>query len=120
MASANQWAYYQAKGIKANVLSSEIRLLAAFGKPAAASETEKLAEYKKEQDEISKTAKEKQESSERHLHVHEIMARSVTLSQIAIALSAVAVLTRRRPFWYLGLGSAAAGLGFLIQGLFAH
>ena len=120
MEASNQRAYYQAKGIKANVLSSEIKLLAAFGKPAGPSETEKLAEYKKEQEEISKKAREKQEGSEHHLKVHEIMARSVTLSQIAIALSAVAVLTRRRPFWYLGLGCAAAGFAFLLQGLLLH
>ena len=116
MKASDQWAYYQAKGIKGNVLSSQIKLLEAFGKPVNSGDQGKLEQYRKEQEEIKKEAEKAQQESEHHLKTHEIFARAVTLSQIAIALSAIAVLTRRRRFWYLGLGVAAVGVFFLIEG----
>jgi len=119
MKASDQWAYYQAKGIKANLLVSQSELLAALGKPLNPAAQEKLRRYKEEQEEIKKDADREQQRSAHDLDVHEIMARSVTLSQIAIAMSAIAVLTRRRPFWFVGLGCAAVGLAFLLQGLFA-
>ena len=119
MKSSDQWSYYQAKGIKANLLASQIQFFTVLDKPVPASDTEKLGRYKQEQEDIKKEAVKQEKHSEHNLEVHEIMARAVTLSQIAIAMSAIAVLTRRRRFWYLGLGCAAAGLAFLLQGVFA-
>ena len=116
MKASDQWAYYQAKGIKANVLASQIKMLEAFGKPVNAGDQGKLEQYKQDQEEIKKDADKEQHESEHHLKTHEIFARAVTLSQIAIAMSAIAVLTRRRKVWYLGLGAAAVGVGFLVQG----
>ena len=119
MQASNQWSYYQAKSIKANVLASKTELLTALGKPVDTRDTEKLLEYKKEQAAIQAAAEEKQTASAAHLHVHEIMARSVTLLQVAIAISAISALTRKRRFWFVSLGFAAIGLFFLIQGLLA-
>ena len=119
MQASNQWSYYQAKSIKANVLSSKMELLTALGKEAEPKDVGKLAGYKKEQAAIQAGAEEKQNESRLHLHVHEIMARSVTLLQVAIAIGAISVLTRRRRFWFVSLAFAALGLAFLIQGLAA-
>ena len=117
MKGSDQWAYYQAKGIKANILSNKIELLSALDRTAKPADTEKLAKYKEEQEEIKKEANKEEGRSKTHLEAHEVMACSVTICQIAIAMSAIAVLTRRRQFWYLGLACAAGGLWFLIQGL---
>lgn len=119
MKASDQWAYYQAKGIKANVLASQNEMLSFLGKAVEPAAKAKVEKYKKEQEEIKKDAENEQKRSAQDLEVHEIMARAVTLSQISIALSAIAVLTRRRRFWYVGLGTAAAGLFFLLQGIFA-
>src|SRR5271154_122904 len=58
--SADQWAFYQAKGIKAAVLSTKITLLESQGKKASEKDEEKLADYGKEQEEIKKEAEAKQ------------------------------------------------------------
>src|SRR6266542_3991704 len=62
--SSDRWSFYQAKSIKAAVLGSKIELLEAEGKPVAQKDRDKVAEYKKEQDEISAQAKEKEHASE--------------------------------------------------------
>ncbi len=60
-------------------------------------------------------AEAKTASSERHLHAHEILARAVTLFQAAIAMTAIAVLTRRKHFLWFSAGMGVAGLAFLVE-----
>src|SRR4051812_32576499 len=57
--ASDQWNYYQAKGIKSAILTSKIDLLHSLDKAADEKDSEKAAEYKKEQDEIKKQAEEK-------------------------------------------------------------
>jgi hypothetical protein len=99
-------------------LASKLELLRALGKETDAADEKKLQQYASEQEEIKKQADEKQHAAEAHLRVHTVFARAVTMAQIAIAVSAIAVLTRRRNFWYLGLALGAASVWFLLQGLF--
>src|SRR5690242_5559335 len=47
--SSDQWNYYQAKGIKANLLHSKTELLAALGKTIEGKDQAKLEEYQKQQ-----------------------------------------------------------------------
>jgi hypothetical protein len=115
--ASDQWSYYQAKGIKASVLTAKKDIFTAIGKPVDERDQEKLLQYKKEQDEVFRDAKEREKESQAHMRAHVIYARGVTLFQVAIAVSAVSVLTRRRPFWYLGIAFGVLGVGFLIQGL---
>jgi Flp pilus assembly protein TadB len=117
--SSDQWAFYQAKGIKAAVLESKLELLEAEGKAPAEADRRKLADYKKQQDEIQALAKEKQAAAETSLRSHVIFARGVTLFQIAIAVGAISVLTHRKPFWWVSLVFGAVGLYFLAQGWLA-
>lgn len=117
MQSSDQWAYYQSKGIKAGVLGTKLDILKALDKPASPKDEEKLKQYKDDQEKISELAKEKQEASERHLHSHVIYARGVTLFQVAIAISAISVLTKKKSFWWVGIGFGVAGVFFFVQGL---
>jgi len=117
--SSDQWAFYQAKGIKAAVLASKMDLLAAEGKPAGAKDAEKVAAYKHEQEEIQKQAEELQAAAGEHLHRQVIFSRGVTLFQIAIAVGAISVLTNRKAFWFVSLAFGLIGAGFLVQGLIA-
>jgi Domain of unknown function (DUF4337) len=103
--ASDAWGYYQAKSVKSLVLQSRTQLLADLGKPSHPEDEAKLEEYKKDEESISEQAKHHEEESEHHLRVHEILAKSVTLFQIAIAISAISVLTKRRRFWYVGLGA---------------
>lgn len=117
--SSDKWAYYQAKGIKAAVLGSKIELLEAEGRAISPSDRSKMDSYRKEQDDISAQAKEREGSSEEHLHSHVVYARGVTLFQIAIAIGAISVLTNRKAFWLVSLAFGILGAFFLVQGLLA-
>jgi hypothetical protein len=116
---SDRWAYYQAKGIKAALLGSKMELLEAEGRPVAEKDRQKLADYKREQDEIAAEAGEKEHSAGRHLQRHVVFSRGVTLFQIAIAVGAISALTNRRAFWFVSLGFGLAGVVFLIQGWLA-
>ncbi len=115
--ASNDWNYYQAKGVKSAILGSKLETLKELGKEATTEELKKVGEYKKDQDEISERAKEHEKSSEEHLKVHELIARAVTMFQVAIALGAVSILSRKRRFFYGSLGLAALGVIFFVQGL---
>ena len=118
--ASDQWAFYQAKGIKAAVLGSKIELLEAEGKPISPKDRQKTADYKKEQDDISAQAKEKERSSEEHLRRHVLFSRGVTVFQIAIAIGAIAALTSRRSFWFVSLALGGLGIVCLAQGWLAR
>jgi len=115
--SANQWAFYQAKGIKAAVVQTRTEVLKALEKPILPADEAKLAAYAREQREIRAEAENRQTKAEEHLHQHVILARGVTMFQISIAVAAISVLTRKRPFWYIGLAFGMLGAVFLIQGV---
>jgi hypothetical protein len=106
--ASDQWAYYQAKGIKA-----EIKVLESKSGIVEAGSVEK---YKKEQETISEKAKEAEAISQFHLDKHVTLARAVTLFQIAIAISAISILTRKKWLWIGSIFIAAAGLLFFILG----
>jgi hypothetical protein len=118
MHASDHWAYYQAKGIKASILASKVELLSSLGKPISEKDQEKVAEYKKDQEEISNKAKEMESSSQNHLEHHVVLARAVTLFQVAIAIAAVSILTKKRRFWLVSLAFGLGGIGFLVQGMF--
>jgi len=108
--ASDQWSFYQAKGIKA-----EIKTLEVINGKADPSAVEK---YKKEQEQIKQDAEKFQEDSHEHLEKHLVLARSVTLFQIAIAISAIAMLTKRKSLWYMSMLIAVAGIYFFISILF--
>ncbi|MBV9490427.1 MAG: DUF4337 domain-containing protein [Verrucomicrobia bacterium] len=116
LAASDQWGYYQAKGVKAAVLGSKMELLQALGRPNDPKDEEKLKRYADEQAEIQRSAKETQADAARHLGTHTVFARGVTMFQVAIAVAAISVLTRRRWFWLVSIAFGLVGVGFLIQG----
>ena len=115
--AADQWNYYQAKGIKVSVLGSKIELLKGLHRVPGPQDEEKLAQYKEEQEKIMEESKKLEESSEAHLKYHVTLARAVTLFQIAIAVGAISALTRKRVFWFVSLGFGAVGLVFFLIGI---
>ncbi len=106
--ASDQWAYYQAKGIKAEIKSISIN-----GQPDAVA----VERYKKEQETIKQKAESAEKESDKHLAHHVLLASSVTLFQIAIAISAIAILTRKKILWYGSLLVAAIGAVFFVLGL---
>jgi hypothetical protein len=120
MHASDQWAYYQAKGIKSGVITTRIEILKAMGKAITAGDEDKVKQYKDDQEKIQEEAHKLESDSKSHLKIHMVLARSVTMFQVAIAVSAIAVLTKRRRFWYVGIGFGVLGIAFFIQGLLTH
>ena len=118
--ASDHWSYFQAKGIKSSVLASKMQLLSQLGKKEDPKDNEKLETYKKEQEEIAEQAKEKEMASRHHLEVHKTFAQAVTFIQVAMAVSAIALLMRRRRFWLVSLGVGALGLVYFAVGLAHH
>jgi hypothetical protein len=117
MKATDQWAYYQAKGIKANILASKMDLQRALSRESDPSDEKKVSQYSSEQEQIKNQAEKAQEKSEAHIKAHNVLARGVTLFQIAIAIAAISVLTKRKWFWFVGLAGALIGTWFLVQGI---
>jgi hypothetical protein len=111
--ASDQWAYYQAKGIKSAVALGAINAWEAAGKTAPARLSEESARYMAQDSITSKATALEHARDERSreaavlLSQHEIYAAAVALLQIAIALGAIAALTRYRLVWF---GSVALGV----------
>jgi hypothetical protein len=118
MKSSDQWAYYQAKGIKSEITMSEGKVLSSINHQPVPDENQKKAErYAKEQESIKENAEDLQKESENHLDEHMILSRSVTLFQVAITLAAISVLMKKKVLWLIGLVLCMLGIVFLVMGL---
>jgi hypothetical protein len=116
--STDQWSYYQSKGIKETALTIKTDILDALGKPAPGPDKEKVAEYQRDKEKIAKKAEDLEKEAQTHLRTHEVLASSVTMFQIAIAVGAISVLIRSRAFWLASLVVGVVGIAFLIQSFF--
>ena len=117
--ASDQWAYYQAKGIKANVQEASRSAWVAVGKTPPATFEEAIQKYASDQKTIEAAAREKErelddksKEADHLLEKHRKFANSVALIQVSIALGAVAALTRNRPIWIgsMTLGALGAAL----------
>jgi len=115
--ASDQWAYYQAKGIKGAVARASAITWKAAGRAVPAELEETASRYDAEQKEIQAKAKEleTERDAKEHeagvlLEKHHHYAAAVALFQVAIALGAVAALTRVKLVWYGSLVLGAAGL----------
>jgi Domain of unknown function (DUF4337) len=115
--ASDQWAYYQAKGIKATVEEASRQAWAAANRSAPEQFARTAERYAREQEEIQKAAREKEaERDEKsreadHLLIrHRGFANAVALLQVAIALGAVAALTAAQPMWWCSLATGLVGI----------
>lgn len=117
--SSDQWNFYQSKSIKAEIAGSTSKILASIpGKAVIDDEKQSVARYEKEKEEIKKLAEDDQDKAEKHLSTHVTLSKAVTIFQIAIAISAISILTRKKKLWYGSILLAIAGIVFLLMGTF--
>ena len=113
--ASNKWNYYQAKSSKQNL--SELALELA---PPAKKEfyQEEIKRYKGEKAEIKDVA-EKLEAeakawdhqSDEQMHQHHRWAQATTVLQVAIAMAAIALLSKKRWIEWAMYASGALGVG---------
>jgi hypothetical protein len=129
--AANQWAYYQAKGIKGylyeiqkETLELEFKKNNANAAKSLNNEYEKkialysqkIKKYDEEKAEISKEAKKMEtirDDAQKHAG---IFGLAVIFLQIAILLSSIAALMKRKSIWIMGLATGAVGLVYFANG----
>ncbi|MBS0447071.1 MAG: DUF4337 domain-containing protein [Proteobacteria bacterium] len=117
--AADQWNFYQAKGNKQNLAELASDLVPEPRRSFYASEAKR---YDGEKAKIMADAKKLEEESrdwdrrsEEQLHQHHRWAQATTALQIAIAMAAIAILTRRR--WLEYGVFALSGIGIVLGGL---
>jgi Na+/glutamate symporter len=119
--ASNQWNYFQSKSTKQSLaeVSRDLTTVEADRSKYQA----KIERYEKEKSEIKAVADkleadatEWDKKSDEQMHQHHRWAQSTTLLQVAIALAAIALLTKRR---WLEWGMFGAGAVGLIIGILA-
>jgi hypothetical protein len=114
--ASNQWNYFQAKSTKQSLAEVSRDLT-----PKEADKTKyqaKIARYEKEKGEIKVVAEkleaeatEWDKKSDEQIHLHHRWAQATTVLQVAIALAAIALLTRKKWLEYAMFAGGAIGMG---------
>jgi len=115
--ASDKWNESQAESIKEKVLDTEKILLNSLKQELKHDDEEKRQKYSTTREEHRVEAKKMQELSAAHVRKQFPLSVGLTMFQVAIAIGAVSVLTKRREFWFVCLTFGAVGVGFLIWGL---
>ncbi|MFZ2446873.1 MAG: DUF4337 domain-containing protein [Syntrophobacteraceae bacterium] len=131
--AANQWAYYQSKSIKGylyeiqkEALETDLQQTGASLSPEVLQEmkskldsyTKRIARYDAEKAEIMKDAKKFEEVRDDAQRHSQIFGIAVIFLQIAILLSSIAALLKKKIIWFLGLAVGTAGVVYFANGFF--
>ena len=132
--ASDQWAFYQAKSIKGYLydlqrekLEMDMKALKGTSSHSLIADyqkkidgySEKLSKYENEKSEIMKTAKSLEavrDESQKHSSAFGLAAMFL---QIAILLSSIAALMKKKFFWYFGILSGVFGLVYFFNGFFS-
>ena len=126
----NKWGYYQAKSLKQNLREQEAVLLEVAALEARTPEGKKLAQDQREaalaevkrydaEKGAIKAEAEAMQKAEGDLKRHgAAFGLAVMLLQIAITMSAVGALIKRKAMWWFGLAFGVAGLVYMANGFF--
>jgi Domain of unknown function (DUF4337) len=132
--ASDQWAYYQAKSVKGYLyelqrekLEMDMKTLKGTASRSLAADyqkkidgyAEKIKKYEDEKAEITKTAKSLEavrDEAQKHSGAFGLAAMFL---QIAILLSSIAALMKKKFFWYFGMLSGLFGLMYFFNGFFS-
>ena len=127
--AANRWGYYQSKSIKQNLYETEWEILSHLKPPspeAGAIDPEALSRrkalsasmekasaaiqrYDTEKGDIKREAEQFEAAAAANGRINDRCDQGALALQIAVVVCSVAILSRWRLFWYIGLGLGALG-----------
>jgi hypothetical protein len=127
--ASNQWAHFQAKSIKGYLydlqrdkldleLKAGITAGAAAYRDRIAHYEKESARYREERDAIAKQATGLEHARDEARLQSAAFGLAAMFLQIAILLSSIAALTKRRMFWYFGNAAGCFGLVYFFDGFF--
>ncbi len=115
--ASDVWAHYQAKSIKGAVARAMATMWQAAGREVPPEVAAELREHADGETELQRQAREHERERDERSHEadallarHRRFAEAVALFQVAIALGAVAALTRLRVVWLASILLGGAGL----------
>jgi len=113
--ASNQWNFYQAKSSKQNLSELAVELAPGtkkeFYEDAIKRYKTEKAEIKVEAEKLEAESKEWDHQSDEQMHQHHRWAQATTALQVAIAMAAIALMTRRKWLEWAMYGMGAVGLG---------
>ena len=113
--ASNQWNYYQAKSSKQNLSELALELAPASRKEFYQDEIKRYkgekADIKAAAEKLEAEAKAWDEKSNEQMHQHHRWAQATTVLQVAIAMAAIALLSKKRWIEWAMYISGAAGVG---------
>lgn len=119
--ASDQWAYYQAKGLKEAVTRASANTWQAVNRPVPSELIASANKYAMQQAEIATQARgleherdQKSIEADHLLHRHHGFANAVALLQVAIALGAITALTRSKPVFAASMLMGLAGLSIFV------
>ncbi len=125
--ATDQWAYYQAKNIRLHNYDMSLDLLPLMefkDKDQAGKIQEKykaqVDRYTKEQADIEVRAKDFESESARAQRKADRYDLGEVFLEIALVISSLALLSKKRVFWFLGIAAGLAGLGVAATALLMH
>ncbi len=113
--ASDQWAYYQAKGIKLKICEgTRDQLLPGAADPKIAalikSYEEQITTYKKEQKDIqtkAETFEAKRDEARKNATVASAkggkMGLAISLFSVAVAIASICMVTKKKPLWFMAL-----------------
>lgn len=130
---SDQWAFYQAKSIKSHTYELQKQQLeltleslkGRISKDLDAKYRDVIGEYARNVARYDTEKNEIKEMAEGHAkdkQVSQLRAGQFSFGlifmQIALMMSSIAVITKKKPLWYLGIAVAALGCVFFINGMY--
>ena len=125
--ATDQWAYYQAKNIRRHNYEMSLDLLALVefkdktqADKVRAKYQSEVDRYTKEQAEIEEQAKDLEGESARAQRKADRYDLGEVFLEIALVISSLALLSKNRFYWFLGLLCGFAGLAIALTGHLLH
>lgn len=120
--ASDQWAFYQARAVKSYIDDATAALTT---DPAVKEkyladkkrEDEKKREIQEKAKDLQVESKKLSEESEAKLRPHERLALALSLLQIAIALAAITILTKRKWLLWGSIAFSVAGIGTAVSAM---
>lgn len=113
--ASNQWNYYQSKSSKQNLSELALELTSSTKKDFYLDEIKRYkaekADIKTGAEKLEAEAKAWDEKSDEQMHQHHRWAQATTVLQVAIAMAAIALLSKKRWIEWAMYGSGVLGVG---------
>ncbi len=131
--ASDQWAYFQSKSIKGYVyevqrdkLELELKEKGQMLSPGVMKDYEnkietyskKISKYDEEKTAIEKGAKEKEGIRDKSQEHAQMFGMAVIFLQIAILLSSISALLKKKALWLIGLLCGLVGVFYFVNGFF--